>query len=360
MTFRRVPPEAPRTRFSARYDRFADAFGADRIVGRWELARALDVPPRVPWTAVPHAVGDLPADLSFVTSTSHGIVVWADGRPRMLSPGRHFGLTLRDGRLYAFQITGRHGRIVSFPLGPDHVPEPGGGWRMVTHLYGLSRWVHQIDFVDDELVVVDTLRNRLLCYPDVDRRSGRHWSTAHRTVQLTPADRKGRASPHYRHFNSVYRHGDTIYVVAHNHSAGTGRKSDVWLLDEEFRLREIVPAGGMCCHNVVIHERGMLVCRSVEQTVALDGVDVLTTEGFGRGLAYDGRHLLVGASLFAEEYADRDHDDGFVDVYSADFTLVGRVVFPRSSIRDIRLLAGDRGLSNHSRKEAGPNGRDHV
>ncbi|WP_416900995.1 hypothetical protein [Micromonospora echinospora] len=48
---------------------------------------------------------------------------------------------------------------------------------MVTHLYGLSRWVHQIDFVDDELVVVDTLRNRLLCYPDVDRRSGRHWST---------------------------------------------------------------------------------------------------------------------------------------------------------------------------------------
>ncbi|WP_157748915.1 hypothetical protein [Micromonospora echinospora] len=86
----------------------------------------------------------------------------------------------------------------------------------------------------------------------------------------------------------------------------------------------------------------------------------MTTEGFGRGLAYDGRHLLVGASLFAEEYADRDHDDGFVDVYSADFTLLGRVVFPRSSIRDIRLLAGDRGLSNHSRKVGGPNGRDHV
>ncbi|MFI6821644.1 hypothetical protein ACIBJE_11920 [Micromonospora sp. NPDC050187] len=77
---------------------------------------------------MPQAIGDLPADPSFVTSTSHGIVVWADGRPRMLSPGRHFGLTLRGGRLYAFQITGRHGRIVSLPLGPDHVhpPRPGG------------------------------------------------------------------------------------------------------------------------------------------------------------------------------------------------------------------------------------------
>jgi hypothetical protein len=346
--FRRVPTEARRTRFSARYDRFADAFGADRIVGRWELARATDTPPPTPWNGVPYAVGDLPADLSFVTSTSNGIVVWSDGRPRMISPGRHFGLTLRDERLYAFQITGRHGRIISFPLGIGRIPEPGAGWRMVTHLYGLNRWIHQIDFVDDELILTDTLRNRLLCYPAIERTVGRHCSTRHRTIQLTPDDRKGRLSPHYRHFNSIYRNGDTIFVVAHNHWAGTGRKSDVWLLDGEFRLREVVPAGGSCCHNVVIHERGMLVCRSVEQTVALDGVDLLTTEGFGRGLAYDGRHLLVGASMFAEEYADRDHDNGFIDVYAADFTPRGRVVFPRSSIRDIRFLAGDRGLSNHS------------
>ncbi|XTZ18413.1 hypothetical protein ACQSSU_14135 [Micromonospora echinospora] len=56
-----------------------------------------------------------------------------------------------------------------------------------------------------------------------------------------------------------------------------------------------------------------------------------------------------GASTLAAEYVDRDHANGLVDVYSAEFTLLGRVVFPRSSIRDVRLLVGDRGLSNHGR-----------
>jgi hypothetical protein len=175
----------------------------------------------------------------------------------------------------------------------------------------------------------------------------RHCSAATGIVQLTPADRKGRASPNYRHFNSIYRHDRTIYVVAHNHTLRTGRPSEVWHLDLDYGLREVVPAGGSCCHNVVMHEKGPLLCRSIEGSLALDGADVLHGEGFMRGLAYDGRHVLVGSSTFARDHADRDHDDGVIDVLTADLAPSGRIIFPRSSVRDIRMLSVDRGLSNH-------------
>jgi hypothetical protein len=340
-TFRRVPPEAPRTRFGAYYDRYADLLGIDRVVGRWELARATDRPPQGVAPGMPYASGDVPAELAFVASTNNGVILWAAGAPRMLSPGRHFGLTLRGGRVYAFQLTGRHGRVVSFDAGENR-PD-----RIVTHLYGFNRWIHQLDFVDDELVVVDTLRNRLLIYPDVERARRRSCATSHRTIPLTPADRRGRESPNYRHFNSIYRHGAAIYVMAHNHTFVTGRKSEIWILDRRYRLQEVLPAGGSCCHNMIMHETGLITCRSLEQTVAVGGHDVFKAAGFTRGAAYDGKWLLIGCSTFAEDFAGRDHDDSKVAVLASDMTVLGHVNFPRSSIRDIRLLTGDRGLSNH-------------
>ncbi|MBQ1026185.1 hypothetical protein [Micromonospora sp. C95] len=217
----------------------------------------------------------------------------------------------------------------------------------VYHIWGLNRWVHQIDFIDDDLAVVDTLRNRILVYPDIDSLSSRHCSVNRRIIAPAATGRKGRLSPHYRHFNSIYRHGGKIYVVAHNHSIVTGKESEIWVFDSAWRLLGILKTGGNCCHNVVSHEEGLITNHSLEQTVLLDGREVARVKGFNRGIAYDGEYILIGGSVFAKEYAQRDNDDGYIEVFDRRFEPVGRIVLPRCSMRDVRFLNNDRGLSNH-------------
>ncbi|MFJ4689557.1 hypothetical protein [Streptomyces sp. NPDC088789] len=338
--FKRVPAQPSRSRYSELYERYADLLSVDRLVGRWEIARFDDTPGDVSKGMRPVVTGEIPHALEFIATTSRGIVIWRQGGIQGWRRGRFFGITLQEGRAYSFHETGRHGRIVSLDL------ESNLGGEMVTHIWGLNRWIHQIDFIDDDLVVVDTLRNRFLLYPNVEDLRSRHHSARHQVINPTPRDRKGRRSPHYRTFNSVYRHEDRIYVVAHNHSVVTGRESEVWVFDKDWALLETLPTGGHCCHNVVSHEDGLVINHSLEQAVTIDGLEVAKTKGFNRGIAYNGEYILIGSSIFAEDHTQRDHDDAFVEVFDRNFKPVGQIVLPQCSLRDVRFLNGDRSLSN--------------
>lgn len=326
-----------RSRLADGYDRYSDLAGLDRVFGRWERRiagrRRASVSSYDPYCEV-----NLPDRLGFVVATSTGLFACRGSTMRRCAAGRYFGVTIRDGRLYAFEQAGMHGQIVSFDLA-DLAAAP------VLHIWGFNRWIHQIDFLDDELAVVDTLHNRILVYRDVGKEPV-HWTRHHRDIAPAGRDRKGRHSPDHRQFNSIHRSAGKIHVVAHNDSVSTGRASEIWVLDERWRVVEVLPTDGYSCHNLVPHEKGRLMNFSLQRSLRLSAAEVYSADGFNRGLAYDGEYVLVGVTPFAEHFADRELSSGFVDVLSNDFRRVGRVVFPRSSVRDLRIIDKDLGLSN--------------
>ena len=321
------------------YDRYSDRLLLDRVFGAWE-SRIAKRPPSVSGVSCnPHCEGHLPDNLGFVVATSRGLFVCRGSTVRQSSAGRYFGVTIRGTRLYAFEQVGMHGQIVSFEFADFSA-------RNTVHIWGFNRWVHQIDFIDDEFAVIDTLHNRILVYRDIESSVQAHWSRYHREIAPAGRDRKGRHSPEHRQFNSIFRSGEKIHVVAHNDSVKTGRPSEIWTFDTQWHLIDVKPTDGHSCHNLVPHEKGMLMNWSVQRSLRLGNSEVYSTGGFNRGLAYDGQYVVVGISPFTESFTDRESAAGFVDVLDNDFNRVGRVVFPNSSVRDLRITEKDHGLSN--------------
>nr|BAO20179.1 hypothetical protein [Sphaerisporangium sp. SANK 60911] len=322
-----------------------DSHLAYRAAARWtallESPRRSSLPPGEDGRVRVSVEGEPPA-APFAVTTSKGLFLWRGDELRHLVPGPTFGLTVGpDGTLYVFQQTGHHGRV----LRVRHDEETA---KVSTWIWGLSRWVHQIDFVGEHLLVTDTWRNRVLAYRALPGVRRLHASRPDWTLFVGEDSRDGRFSPGYHHVNSVYRHGDLLYVMAHNHSLHTGRESEIWTFGPGRGLAGVEPTRGRCCHNVVLRDGKLMFCRSLEGTLAYDGADVFTTDGFTRGLSVTEDAVLVGVSRFAEDPARRDADGASVEVLDRDFTWRGRIGLYGCQIRDIRSLPYDLGLSNVS------------
>ncbi len=338
----REPVDPPRGRLRTYYDRYAAYLPTGRAHALAEFARAALTP--VAGTAdVPATIdGDVP-DLRFLATTSKGLLLWNGSGYRKLVPGPTFGLTLRGGTAYVFQQTGHFGRVLA-------VRDWSAGMGVTPVLWGLSRSIHQIDFVDDELFVVDTLRNRVRVYRLPEAGRVLHASEFVRELRV---DRK--APPDHYHLNSVYRHGDLLYLMAHNHTVKTGRKSEILVYDAAtFAPVRTIPTDGTCCHNVFHDPAGLVFCRSLERTVALGDKDVFRVEGLTRGLAVDANHVLVGVTTIAADPVRRDNDKSSVEVLTRGFTRLGGITTPSCQLRDVRLLTGDLAMSNPPAAQVAP------
>lgn len=313
----------------------------------WALARREQRPGRPAGSVaqlppVPAFVieGEAP-DAPFLVSTAAGLFLWRDGGFQALLAGRLFGVAVAPGgeAAFVFQQTGRFGRIVEL-RGLSGRPQAA------TRVWGLSRWIHQIDLIGTQLAVLDTDRNRLLFFDMSGDGGPVHASGTARTGFVDGDARSSRQSPNYHHVNSVLRRGDRLYVMAHNHSVRTGRLSEIYVLDESLSVLDVLPADGRCCHNVCFADGAALWCRSREGTLARDGVDVVKTDGFTRGLAVNQDTVLLGVTPFVPDRADRDRRPAAIEVCSRDFTRRGRITLATGQIREIRFLHGDLGLSN--------------
>ncbi|HEV7900061.1 MAG TPA: hypothetical protein VGP31_19685 [Planosporangium sp.] len=297
--------------------------------------------------------GSFPAVRFLVATSGHGVVLYDRGRLVRVVPGNCYGLTRCGDWWFGFQRQGAFGRIVRFQLVGRHARH------LRTVLYGLNYGVHQVDFVGDRLVVVDTLKNRLLVYDDAThagRRSWRCWSSQVYPVGVREvADfrwdrlRCDRDSLGYRHFNSVFRHRDRLYLVAHNRTVASGRRSQLYVLDDALVVREIRDLGSADVHNFWTDGTRQLFCASAKGTLRLDGVDAVALGGYTRGLSVSGDLLLVGSSRFDVQRRSRGDGDGQVHAVTTDFSVLGHVVLPRTQIHEIRRVdAADLGLSNEA------------
>jgi hypothetical protein len=160
---------------------------------------------------------------------------------------------------------------------------------------------------------------------------------------------KGRSSPNYCHFNSIFWSAKNIFLVAHNQTKKTGRLSEIYRLDHRWKLLEIIATKSGAAHNVVLIKGELWHCNSLEGTLVLgEGAAYQDRHYFTRGLAVNDRHVLVGGSEFAERNS-RACSSGVVMVLNRSFEEVERFKLVRcGDVYEIRFLQKDLCMSVES------------
>jgi hypothetical protein len=195
---------------------------------------------------------------------------------------------------------------------------------------------HQIEWVDDQLLVVDTGRERLSVYA-ADGALIRDVALGDRGWDRGPGDVRG------HHFNSVHRSGDHVWIVAHNHD----RPSEVWELSwPELELTGVHVTVAAWAHNIWDGAFGLVVCDSrsggLHEVRSGEVLWVPEEDGvIARGLAADADHLFVGHSEFGGRGERQVNNGGLWMVDRSTLTTVERFRFPGSGcVNEIRLLDG--------------------
>ncbi len=317
-----------------RYDEVNERVYLDVLIGAYENA-AMSVPEKSSIHQVIDAIvkGER-VKITFLVGTSHrGLLLYRDGQVFQLFPFLGFyGITMQRGVWYAFHKTGRHGRIISFRLDGDLITDAG------TNVWGLSRGGHQIDFINDALYVTDTYNNAILRYDDVETLRNVCWRRY--SARLFPNGRlkHGRRSGNYNHFNSIYKYGDTIYLVAHNETRKTGRSSEIFLLDKDFQVKDIRRIDGSNCHNFYKDERLEIIGLSLEGAVQSNGMQVLQVGKFLRGISISDDYYVFGGSDIELDREKRGQTQGTIYVTDRGFNILLTVKLSDTQIQEIRRV----------------------
>jgi hypothetical protein len=317
-----------------RLGRTRSALGRVRRDARYALGlvKALRVAPPCNARVEVRAEGRVRDPAPFLAGTQSGLLYVEAGRAWRLHGGSVYGLASnRDPRRwYVFQrVPESFGRLLKVDL-KDGTARTLAGF--------LSTGVHQVDVVDGRLIVMDTYNNGIVHYSDRGRRV---WA-----VYPSGPVTDGRASPNYRHFNSLFAAPDAVYVVAHNQSARTGMNSEIFVLDRSWRPLRVIPTESGSAHNVAEIDGVLWHCDSRGGSLVAGREAVFQEPGlFTRGLAVNRTHVLVGGSQITER-EHRGRTDGEVIVLDRTFEPLGRLRFPGSGgIQEIRFLEGDLAMS---------------
>ena len=248
--------------------------------------------------------------------------------------GQFFGITVRGSALYLFQANGP--LISKVPRGRILRLEVEGGFVRGAEVVarGLDNGCHQIDFLGDRLVVVDTYNQAIVILNE-------KFEVERRVQPLGPAaleDWKGG----YAHVNSILGRGDEIYLLKQNGGTKTGKNSELVRCDRDFNVRSVTRLPGGTCHNIVFLEEGrLLVCDSRGGTLVDEqGVVADVGPGFLRGLSVDRETVVVGESKHADRWTRRLFAGGNVYFFDRRFQLLSKLSLPGAP-KDIRKIDGD-------------------
>ena len=324
---------AAKQRLLEAYRTHAETLFADRLIGSLE-ARSMCRPAN---KALRVSVdGSIPSGQFLVATSSRGLLLWNGDTMTVLFDGAWYGLTTRHGWWYGFRKARLHGHIVRFRL------VDGVATDATVFASGLSRGVHQIDFVGDDLIITDTYVNRV-----IELRPGTSWRESGSHHYPDGPLKAGRDSANYRHFNSIFAAGSTRFLVAHNETVKTGVKSELYEMDSNYKPLTVRSLDASNAHNFVKTDLGELWCASLEGTLRRDGHDVLAVDMFTRGLAVSDDQTLVGGSVVELVRSKRGTGPGAVFVLDAADRHVGTIEIDATEIHELRFVdRRDYGLSN--------------
>ena len=275
------------------------------------------------------------ADVQILMGTRRGVYLCHASKLLLLLAGHTYGMSEFNGRWFVHQRGKYADRIVSFRLNVDVAED------CRLEIEGLPIGCHQIDFIGDSLIVADTYNNRLFVYVFDNNR-------LKRVREVFPRGRlaRGRASDNYAHLNSVWSDSKAVYILLHNETQKTGRKSVI--LDKNLKELDSIVTNCANAHNVVRLNGKFFICNSMQGALSVDQKDVFQTDMLTKGLAVTEEHIFVGCSEFAKR-EDRDQKGGAVYVLTHKFEQVFRFTVP-ASVSEVRIAnRPDFARSNHTR-----------
>jgi hypothetical protein len=313
---------------------------------KWPRGAAIPAPQDAGVEALPEGSAEnLPG---FLVNTTSGLILFRNGKFRRLFDGPGYGVVPETtGTCLAVQ-TDRddEGRKLDRIVRVDYA-----SGRATVLIPFVRYMVHQIDLMDDRLVVIECYQNAVKIFNTDGELLESHYPAGRLSRELGP----GGKAVNYKHFNSVFADGGRILLFAHNKSMSahrevliTGRTSEIYVLDSRWRTREILPLKAINGHNVAIIDGAMYHCDSFHghALVVDDQVVFADRDLYVRGLAVNDEIVLVGGSKLGEREV-REEGDGHVFALRRDFSALGSFRLRGvGQIYDLRLLENDRGTSN--------------
>lgn len=282
-------------------------------------------------------------DIYFLIATKRGLFSYShDGITELIGDKGFYGVTYKEDRVYAFHQTGLHGRIISFQIDENKVINT----KII--IYGLSKGVHQIDIIGDDLYVVNTYQNSILVFYKVKKISSIHWKKYDEIIYPNKKIKNGRKSINYSHFNSIYKFENITYLVAHNETRKTQQNSQIYCLNDRRDVVQKIDMHGSNCHNIFVNKEYEMYCKSLESRVTVNKKDIIKYENIlTRGLSVSRKYIIIGGSDIEFDRFTRNHTNGHIFLYDQDVNLKQRITINNTQVQEIRQLkVKDFSLSN--------------
>jgi len=180
----------------------------------------------------------------YVIGSVSGVLYLNNSGVYRLFSGPTYGITRRGNTYIAEQTMGSFSRLISFEIEVENGIPQYRNLQTIRLIF--SRKIHQIDRYGCNIFICDTYKNRLLI---LNEKTGRF-----RSIYPDGKAKNGNKSKNYHHFNSVFVTDDIIYLMAHNETKKTGRKSELYLLDaSDFNVIDIQRISCDNAHNIALY-----------------------------------------------------------------------------------------------------------
>jgi hypothetical protein len=195
---------------------------------------------------------------------------------------------------------------------------------------------HQLVCDEQWIILTNTGRNALT----VVRRDDLFYK--HVWIDSARWDRKGKDRFTGKHFNSVHRHRDKLYLLAHNFKSGSLVAE---LSFPELQLLRWIPTHAYQAHNLWMLPTGeLLTCNTMQGSVieATTGRIVWKAEGLNqltRGLAAAEDRIYVGMSQLAARFARKATDGGIWVLDRSTWSPLDLIPLPGAgNVHEVRVI----------------------
>ena len=284
-------------------------------------------------------------NIDFLIATqSLGLLFYNNGKIiRFFKEKGFYGITKFSGTFFAFHKTGMHGNIISFRI------ESNKAIDVKLIIKGLSRGIHQIDFIGQDLYVTNTYDNSILIYSNLVSKHNLHWRDYNKIIYPNGKLQNGRKSSNYNHFNSLFKYKNKIFLIAHNETKKTNRPSEIFSLNS-FTLNTLdrKKINGSNCHNIYIDNENKMFCKSHEGTLNINGKDVILHKNiFTRGLSVSDEYIILGGSDIQPDRLKREETNGYIYIYDSQLSLKQTILIQNVQIQEINMVINEKTLSNY-------------
>ena len=283
-------------------------------------------------------------NITFLIATqSQGLLLYNNGEIIKLFKEKGFyGITKIDDYFYTFHQTGMHGNIISFKLINNKAID------IKIRIQGLSRGVHQIDFIKNNLYVTNTYDNSILVYNNLQNKKNIYWKDYNNIIYPNGKLSNGRKSSNYNHFNSLFKYKEDMYLIAHNETKKTKKLSEIYTINS-LNIKKKDQLDGSNCHNIYVNNTTQIYCKSLEGILSINREDVIHHKNiFTRGLSITSEHILLGGSDIQTNREKRGETNGYIYIYDSRLNLILTIIIKNTQIQEIKMINKEKTFSNYN------------